>query len=172
VDDNPLAVPGGSFRWDDIPVRGRIDAEEDYREVRILGSWTPVVPTGGKVAVACRRALIYNKLQRFLSIGDEWSSKGPGPPRTITWRWHFPPETRITLQKGGAGLEAALPGGAVAVLEISPAADLEVRDGWVAPVYSRRLPAPVVVVQRGSNGGEDRQSFRLAYRPPSGDVSA
>jgi hypothetical protein len=163
VGGRPMASPGDPFRWIDIPKPGRLLVSEDDDKVSITGRWSPAAARG-EMAVACQRTLTYNKLERYVEIVDVWSTDPPSPA-PVTWFWHFPPETEIRLRDGGTGFETALPDGARFVFEISPIGSIRIESGWVAPMYSDRQSAPVVVVDSASNEPGGRQVFRLRRAP-------
>ena len=163
VGGRPMASPGDAFRWIDIPKPGRLLVSEDERTVSITGLWSPAA-LRGEMAVACQRTLTYNKLERYVDIADVWSTDPPAPS-PVVWFWHFPPGTDIRVQEGGAGFEAALPDGVCFVFELSPIGSIRIESGWVAPMYSERRPAPVVVVDSVSNEPGGRQVFRLRRAP-------
>jgi hypothetical protein len=80
-----------------------------------------------------------------------------GDGRELEWTFPLPPGARAELTAGGA---AATIGDA----RLAIAADglaFSVEEGWYAPVYGRREPAPFVRARRVARGDEDVQLITI-----------
>jgi hypothetical protein len=81
-----------------------------------------------------------------------------GAARPLTWTFPLPPGAAVTIdgssavaQIGGAQLEISADGLA-----------FDVEDGWYAPAYGVREPAPFVRARRAGRAGEDVQRITLS----------
>ncbi|HEX7880721.1 MAG TPA: alginate lyase family protein, partial [Candidatus Eisenbacteria bacterium] len=134
----PMAVPGTTFRWDDIPAPARlVAAQPDSDSIELAGSWRT---TGGSRSVAARRVIVYNCSRSRVDIRDDWSAGGD-PPAAVVQRWPLAAGSEVTAGAGGTGFEVRTDGGAVFLFSIEPAASIEVERRPLAPQYAAQRPA-------------------------------
>jgi hypothetical protein len=147
----PMAVPGATFRWDDIPRPATLAVNQpDPDTVALTGTWRT---TGGRRSVAARRVIVYNRSRSRVDIRDDWSA-GNDPPASIVQRWPLAAGCEVTAGAGGTGFEVRTDGGAVFLFSIEPAASIEVERRPLAPAYASQRPGIRVVVRHpGSRTG-------------------
>ena len=129
-------VPGGTFRWRDIPPPGTLEGGPEEGALWIAGT----VRRGGAAnPLLWHRVMRYNGLQTTLSIIDRLSDDNRGP---VFWAFPFAPGIHIELDR--TTVRIRMPSSAVWLMRFDPPGALWTERGWVSPAYGRRVEAPVV----------------------------
>jgi hypothetical protein len=81
-----------------------------------------------------------------------------GEPRPLTWTFPLPPGAAVQITAGGVVAEV----GEARLTIAGDGLEFAVEDGWYAPVYGVREPAPFVRARRAGLGGEDVQRITLS----------
>jgi hypothetical protein len=140
IDGRSQAEPDGPFSWRQRPAAriGRWLSEPTFD---VVSGWHAAYSSPAE-AIVHRRTVIFWKPQRFVLVDD---LRGTEPHRVElrfclapgAWVERRGPWARI-LGAGGAGVDIGA---------FAPGVPLELRieDGWFAPDYGQRVPAPIVV---------------------------
>jgi hypothetical protein len=108
--------------------------------------------------------LIYNKIQRTVTVEDEWEREVAVSGTGVIWHWRLPPGARV--EPRGSAFTVLLERAPGFLLELEPGASVRVDTAWLAPAYARRVPAPVIVVERPA-GPDLKGRQRTVLKPVS-----